>query len=322
MDIPAEVLNSLNENHSNHAVKHTVSLQVDFTLKLQPHSQISVIPNIELLSTSVKSLNQPETTVNREGERTRNNLLISQPLSVMTTPIRQVPPISKEVPSPTNWVPPLANGETKKEKNIFVISRPPGSDTGRDNTIGELANLQSVESCNNGHKNIKDTAVENFPLFPVINPDKIHTSDEVNLPPANPTDSSCVLTSQVDDTATDTSGVILKIAGNNKTRESRYADQQDWGQLELNQGPQNTQTFPHNSVLNIQLNLMDTIWRLMKTMQRTYNLIGGPLLLMLILLMTIPGFNADTISHMNQTCLNLQPSLMTLSTLPTFMRIL
>ena len=220
VDIPAEVLNSLNENHSNHAVKHTVSLQVDFTLKLLPHSQISVIPNIELLSTSVKSLNQPETTVNREGERTRNNLLISQPLSVMTTPIRQVPPISKEVPSPTNWVPPLANGETKKEKNIFVISRPPGSDTGRDNTIGELAKFQSVESCNNGHKNIKDTAVENFPLFFVINPDKTQTSDEVNLFPANPTDSSCVLTSQVDDTATDTSGVILKIAGNNKTRES------------------------------------------------------------------------------------------------------
>ena len=132
---------------------------------------------------------------------------------------------------------------------------------------------------------------------------KIQTLNGFNHSTAIFPDGSNVQIGQVDNPAPDTSGVISKVDRNNKSRDTRYGDQLDWGQLELKQGTQNTRTIPHNSVPLKQYNMMDTIRRLIEAMKGAYNIIGGPILLLLIILLAIPGFNTASISHMDHNLL-------------------
>ena len=48
---------------------------------------------------------------------------------------------------------------------------------------------------------------------------------------------------------------------------------------------------------------MDTIGKLIGAMKGAYSLIGGPLFLLLIMLLVVPGFNAASISHMDHNLL-------------------
>ena len=124
-----------------------------------------------------------------------------------------------------------------------------------------MANPQSVENIKirdigqqinkyTAEENIKCTAVESLPFSTEIIHDsgKIQTLNGFNHSTAIFPDGSNVQIGQVDNPAPDTSGVISKVDRNNKSRDTSYGDQLDWGQLELKQGPQNTRTFPHNSV--------------------------------------------------------------------------
>ena len=118
VDAPVNTLCQLNvkDNYPNHAVKHTVNFQVDLAFEFQPHSQVTCIPNIEILSTSVKNLN------------------LLEPKSQCT------------ISMATNQISTIVNGECEEDRNNSVISQPSQSNKIKNDIIGELAISQPLKA--------------------------------------------------------------------------------------------------------------------------------------------------------------------------------
>ena len=117
VDVPVRTLCNLNVNETY--PKHTVNFQVNLALEFQHHSQVACIPNIEILSTSVKSFNLPE----QESQR-----VVSTAMNHIST---------------------IVNGECEETRNNSVISQPSQSNIIKNDIVGELAISQSRQPPNN-----------------------------------------------------------------------------------------------------------------------------------------------------------------------------